>query len=84
MRSLVDSAPIDELNAELRRRNPRGFTQGQGMRHVANIDIDEYALLLAAKDKDALAFELSGRTDRAAFRRLLARFPEWRASEGGV
>ncbi len=84
MRVLVDSDDIDQLNADERRAFGRGFTQGRTMRKLANIDADEYNALLMNMDSDALDFEASGRSDRCALNRLLARFPAWRASEGGI
>lgn len=82
--TLVDSTETDRGNSILRRLLGKGFTQGKTLRHVANIDIDEYAGLLAIGDKDALDFEQSGRTNRKALRRLLARHPQWFVSEGGI
>lgn len=84
MRVLVDSDHIDELNADERRRFGKGFTRGRTMRKLANIDADEYNALLMNMDGDALDFEASGRSDRRALNRLLARFPAWRCSEGGI
>ena len=84
MRVLVDSDDIDKLNADERRTFGKGFTRGRTMRKLANIDGEEYNALLMNMDKDALDFEASGRSDRQALRRLLARFPAWRCSEGGI
>ncbi|MBQ9526897.1 MAG: hypothetical protein IJR68_04735 [Fretibacterium sp.] len=60
-------------------RDERGGIQG---REVANIPAPDAAMLEAAFDLDWLAF--SRNRDRAAFRRLLRRFPYWRACQGGV
>lgn len=84
MRALVDSDDIDQMNMEMRRADPRGFTQGKTLRRVANIDGEEYQALLMKLDRDALDFEASGRRDKTALRRLLARYPQWKCSEGGV
>ena len=84
MRVLVDSGATDECNAAERRSVGKGFTHGRTMRKLANIDADEYNALLMNMDRDALDFEASGRSDRRVLNRLLARFPAWRCSEGGV
>jgi len=60
-------------------RGERGEIQG---RVVANIPAPDAAMLEAQFDLDWLAY--SRNRDRAAFRRLLKRFPYWRACEGGV
>lgn len=60
-------------------RGERGEIQG---RVVANIPAPDAARLEAQFDLDWLAY--SRNRDRAAFRRLLKRFPYWRACEGGV
>ena len=60
-------------------RDERGHVAG---RLVANIPVDEAAMLEAMKDLDYLSFSRNG--DKAAFRRLLARFPYWRCAEGGI
>lgn len=60
-------------------RGDKGEIQG---RVVANIPAPDAAMLEAQFDLDWLAY--SRNKDRAAFRRLLKRFPYWRACEGGV
>ena len=60
-------------------RGGKGEIQG---RVVANIPAPDAAMLEAQYDLDWLAY--SRNRDRAAFRRLLARFPYWRACAGGV
>ena len=60
-------------------RDDRGRIQG---RVVANIPAPDAARLEAEYDLDWLAF--SRNNDKAALRRLLARFPYWRCSSGGV
>ncbi len=83
MRSLVDSDGTDALNAALRKQG-KGFTRGRTMRFALNINLAEWNALLANMDKDALDFEASHWSDRNVLRRLWYRFPQWRASEGGV
>lgn len=51
-------------------------------RHVANIPVEEAAMLEANYDLDYLSFKHNG--DKNAFRRLLQRFPHWRCCEGGI
>ncbi|MBQ7220779.1 MAG: hypothetical protein IJS28_07360 [Synergistaceae bacterium] len=60
-------------------RDERGSVSG---RLVANIPVEEAAMLEAAYDLDYLSF--SRNNDKAAFRRLLKRFPHWKCCEGGV
>ena len=60
-------------------RDERGNVAG---RLVANIPVEEAAMLEAQKDLDYLSFTRNG--DKNAFRRLLKRFPYWRCSEGGI
>lgn len=51
-------------------------------RHIANIPVEEAAMLEANYDLDYLSFSRNG--DKNAFRRLLQRFPHWRCAEGGI
>lgn len=51
-------------------------------RLVANIPVEEAAMLESQKDLDYLSFSRNG--DKNAFRRLLQRFPHWRCCEGGI
>jgi hypothetical protein len=51
-------------------------------REVARIQVEEAAMLEALCDLDYLSF--SRNNDKAAFRRLLKRFPHWRCCEGGI
>ena len=60
-------------------RDEHGHVAG---RLVANIPVEEAAMLEAMKDLDYLSFSRNG--DKAAFRRLLKRFPYWRCAEGGI
>lgn len=60
-------------------RDEHGHVSG---RLVANIPVEEAAMLEAMKDLDYLSF--SRNNDKTAFRRLLARFPHWRCAEGGI
>lgn len=72
------------------RENWRGVQEGNGFikengklqgRLIANIPVDEAAMLEANYDLDYLAF--SRNNDKAALKRLLQRFPYWRCSSGG-
>ena len=58
-------------------RDERGRPQG---RVLASVPAAEAARLEAMYDLDWLAFSRNG--DKAALRRLFARFPEWRCSSG--
>lgn len=61
-----------------------GFIRENGKlqgRLLANIPVEEAAMLEANYDLDYLAF--SRNNDKAALKRLLQRFPYWRASSGG-
>ena len=60
-------------------RDERGNIAG---RLVANIPVEEAAMLEAMKDIDYLSFTRNG--DKNALRRLLQRFPYWRCAEGGI
>ena len=77
---------------DVQRDNWRNVQQGKGFirdskgsvsgRLVASIPADEAAMLETMKDLDYLSFSRNG--DKAAFRRLLQRFPYWRCAEGGI
>ena len=60
-------------------RDKHGHVTG---RLVANIPVEEAAMLEAMKDIDYLSFSRNG--DKNAFRRLLKRFPYWRCAEGRI
>ena len=63
----------------------KGFIRENGQivaREVARIPVDEATMLRANYDLDYLAF--SENNDKAAFRRLLKRFPHWRCASGGI
>ena len=65
----------------------KGFIYEEGKhfpsgRVIAQIPAEEAAMLEANYDLDYLAFTRNN--DKAAFRRLLKRFPYWRCSSGGV
>ena len=63
----------------------KGFIREKGEivgREIARIPMEEAAMLEAQYDLDYLSF--SRNNDKAAFRRLLKRFPHWRCSEGSV
>lgn len=82
LRTFVDTEELDALNAEARRRNPMGWTAARTMRLAARIDGDFLNGLIAIRDKDACDWEFSNGQNRKALRRLLARFPEMRVSDG--
>ena len=66
-------------------QHTNGFIRENGKvvaREIARIPVDEAAMLEANYDLDYLAF--SRNNDKAAFRRLLARFPHWRCASGGI
>ena len=77
---------------DVQRDNWRNVQQGKGFirdskgsvsgRLVASIPIEEAAMLDTMRDIDYLSFSLNG--DKAAFRRLLKRFPHWRCCEGSI
>ena len=84
---------LNHINTdETERDNWQQVQQGKGFIHdskgnlagrlVANIPIEEAAMLEAMKDLDYLSFSRNG--DKNAFRRLLQRFPYWRCAEGGI
>ena len=82
---------VNHLNTDdAERENWRGVQAGNGFikengklqgRLIANIPVDEAAMLEANYDLDYLAF--SRNNDKAALKRLLQRFPYWRCSSGG-
>ncbi|MBQ9566193.1 MAG: hypothetical protein IJU98_11465 [Synergistaceae bacterium] len=85
--SHADTDDAERLNWETAQANGKGFIRrgGDGEvqgRLVAQIPPEEAAMLEARYDLDWLAF--THNRDRAAFRRLLKRFPHWRCCEGGV
>ena len=83
---------INHLNTdEQERENWQSVQEGKGFirengkivgREVARIPVDEAAMLMANYDLDYLAF--AHNNDKAAFRRLLKRFPHWRCASGGI
>lgn len=84
---------LNHINTDdIERENWKQVQEGKGFirdehghvagRLVANIPIEEAAMLEAQKDLDYLSFSRNG--DKAAFRRLLQRFPYWRCAGGGI
>ena len=84
---------LNHINTdEEERLNWQQVQQGKGYIHdrkgniagrlVANIPVEEAAMLESMKDFDYLSFSRNG--DKNAFRRLLKRFPHWRCCEGGI
>ena len=83
---LTNNINTDEIEREnwAKVQQGNGFIRENGKlvgREIAQIPIDEAAMLEANYDLDYLAF--SRNNDRAALRRLLQRFPHWRCSSGG-
>ena len=63
----------------------KGFIRENGKlvgREIAQIPVEEAAMLEAAYDLDYLAFTRNN--DKAALKRLLKRFPHWRCSGGEI
>ena len=63
----------------------KGFIRENGKlvgREIAQIPLEEAAMLEANYDLDYLAF--SRNNDKAALKRLLKRFPYWRCSGGEI
>lgn len=84
---------LNHINTDdAERENWKSVQQGKGFirdsrgkitgRSVANIPVEEAAMLEAQKDLDWLSFTRNG--NKNALCRLLKRFPYWRCSEGGV
>ena len=82
----LNTDDIERLNWDTAQQSGKGFIRDDkgsvSGRLVANIPAEEAAMLEHAKDLDWLAF--SRNQDRAAFRRLLKRFPYWKCCEGSV
>lgn len=87
---LVSHANTDDaerLNWETAQANGKGFIRSERTgeingRLVGRIPAEDAAMLKAQYDLDWLAFEING--DKAAYRRLLKRFPYWQCCEGSV
>ncbi len=75
-----------ETNYYARMENYRKMTNGKTMIPISSIPKLRLEELIAKGDMDAIAFDAA--TDdammRAALRRLLARFPEFRVSEASI
>ena len=84
---LINHVNTDEIEREnwQRTQQGNGFIRESGKlvgREIAQIPVEEAAMLDANYDLDYLAF--SRNNDRAALRRLLTRFPHWRCASGGI
>jgi hypothetical protein len=81
----VDTSDSDRLNALERKEAGRGFSPGGLFRAVAEIPEDFLMSLFMMGDRDAVPLRISSdpQERRRALRRLLARYPEFRISEGG-
>ena len=84
---------LNHINTDDEERiNWQSVQQGKGFirddknhiisREIARIPVDEAAMLEAQCDLDYLSFTRNN--DKAAFRRLLKRFPYWKCCEGGI
>ena len=82
----INTDDEEKLNWESVQQTGKGFIRDKrgkvAGREVARIPMEEAAMLEAMCDLDYLSFTRNN--DRAAFRRLLKRFPYWRCCEGGV
>lgn len=78
--------PYEEENRKDLKASGKGWIRGAGgeavSRRVASIPLLDAMMLENQKDPDWAEFQGTG--DRAAFQRLLARFPYWKVAEGGV
>ena len=84
---LINHINTDEAEKEnwAKVQEGKGFIRENGKivgREIAQISVEEAAMLEAQYDLDYLAF--SRNNDKAAFRRLLKRFPHWRCCSGGI
>ena len=83
---------VNHINSDdIERENWQGVQDGKGFirengklvgRLIANIPVEEAAMLEANYDLDYMAFTRNN--DKAAFKRLLKRFPYWRCSGGEI
>ena len=81
----INTDEEERLNWEQSQQGKGYIRDGKGKisgRLVANIPIEEAAMLETMKDFDYLSFSRNG--DKKAFRRLLERYPHWRSCEGGI
>ena len=85
LRSHINTDDEERLNWQSV-QNGKGFIRDDKNhvigREIARIPVEEAAMLEALCDLDYLSF--SRNNDKAAFRRLLQRFPYWRCCEGGI
>ncbi len=80
-----DDGPLFEDSYRKRAENGRGLIYENGSlvgRRLASIPLVEAAALEAACDADWLEFKRCN--SRAAFARLIVRFPHWCICDGGV
>lgn len=82
----LNTDDAERLNWHQAQSAGKGFMRGEkgeiNGRLVAQIPPEEAAMLEHNLDLDWLSFTRNH--DRAAFRRLLKRFPYWKCCEGGV
>ena len=84
---LTNHINTDEIEKEnwAKTQAGKGFIRENGKivaREIAQIPVEEAAMLEAQYDLDYLAF--SRNNDKAALKKLLARFPHWRCCSGGI
>jgi hypothetical protein len=86
LRVHCDTSDTDAINARECLRIGKGFTAGRTMRAVSEIPVAFLDSLVQSGDVDANGYVLSEDPTerRKSHRRLLARFPEFRISEGGL
>jgi hypothetical protein len=80
----VDTSDTDRLNAEERISAGKGFSPGGLFRAAADIPEDFLMALFMLGDRDAVPLKISPdpMERKRALRGLLARYPEFRISEG--
>ena len=85
LRNYINTDDEERLNWESV-QNGQGFIRDKNnsviAREIARIPVEEAAMLEALCDLEYLSFTRNN--DKAAFRRLLKRFPYWRCCEGGI
>ena len=86
LQNYINTDDEERLNWEQTQSAGKGYIYNDKQqlmgREVARIPMDEAAMLETMCDLDYLSF--SRNNDKAAFRRLLKRFPHWKCCEGGI
>ena len=83
LRNFINTDDVERSNWQQRSQSTTGLTYGNDLaaREIAQIPVDEAAMLESLCDLDYLAF--SRANDKNAFKRLLKRFPHWQTYNGG-